>query len=186
MPLKQAKDIFEAGHKEALEWFQHEVGGLRSGRVKPDLVKDLVVEAYGTRTPLQAVASISNSDARTLLISPYDKNTIQTIEKAVTEANLGVMPIVDSQVIRLVFPSLTDEVRKQTTKLLHAKAEEARVRLRQTRDEALRLLRQEREQSVMNEDDFYLGRDELDRLITKASNDVAVVVTKKEQDIQAI
>lgn len=180
------KPIFEEAKMQALEWFQGEVSGLRSSRVKPDLVTSIQVEAYGSRSPLQSVASVSNSDARTLVVSPYDKNTIGDIERAITDANLGVQPVNDGQVIRLVFPSLTDEVRQQTIKLLHNKAEEARVKLRQGRDEAVRALKQQKEAGDATEDDFYDGKKELDELIEKANADVEAAVEKKEQDIATI
>ena len=186
MPLPQAQTVFDTARKDALDWLQNEVGSLRSSRVKPDLVNGISVEAYGSRSQLQSLASVSNSDARTLLISPYDKSTIQAIEKAVTEANLGVQPVTDGQVIRLVFPSLTDEVRQQTIKVLHAKAEEARVKLRQGRDEALRLLKQEKAKSDITEDDFYDGKADLDKRIDTANEEVAQLVSKKEEDIASI
>lgn len=186
MAQKEANTIFNESKAQALEWLQHETAGLRSNRVQPDLVVHLAVEAYGSRSPLQSVASVSSSDARTLVISPYDKNMIQAIEKAVTEANLGVQPTVDGQIIRLVFPSLTEETRKQTIKLLHNKAEEGRIRLRQGRDEAVRHLKQAKEAGTIGEDDFFSGRDELDGLIATANKEIDQLVAKKEQDISAI
>lgn len=186
MPIEQAQAIFDEQKKEALEWLQNEIGGLRSNRVTPDVVMNLQVEAYGVRNTLQTIASVSSSDARTLVISPYDKSTLQSIEKAVTEANLGVQPVADGTVVRLVFPSLTDEVRQQTLKVLHAKAEESRVRMRQGRDEALRLLKQEKEKGTVTEDDFYSGKDELDELISDAGKEVQAIVEKKEADIATI
>ncbi|MBI1833876.1 MAG: ribosome recycling factor [Candidatus Andersenbacteria bacterium] len=186
MPLSQAQDVFNKEKEEAIEWLHNEIGSLRSNRVKPDIILNLQVEAYGTRNQMQSIASVTSSDARTLVISPYDKGTMQAIEKAVTEANLGVQPIVEGMIIRLVFPSLTDEVRKQTLKLLHNKVEEARVRMRQGRDEALRLLKQEREKGDLPEDDFYNGKEELDKMIGDAGKEVDAIVQKKETDIAAI
>lgn len=183
---KDVTPIFEEARLQALDWFHQEISGLRSGRVKPDLVTNISVEAYGSRSPLQSVASVSNIDARTLVVSPFDKNTIGDIEKAMTDANLGVQPVNDGQIIRLVFPSLTDEVRQQTLKLLHNKAEEARVKLRQGRDEAIRELKQQKEKGDATEDDFYDGKKELDTLIDKANEEVTAIIEKKEQDIATI
>lgn len=180
------KPIFEEARVQALEWFRQEIHSLRSSRVKPDLVTNIPIDAYGSRSPLQSLASVSNSDARTLVISPYDKNTIRDIEKAVTDANLGVQPVNDGQIIRLVFPSLTDEVRQQTMKVLHNKAEETRVKLRQGRDEAVRALKQQKEKGDATEDDFYDGKKELDELIDKANEEIVGIVDKKEQDIATI
>lgn len=186
MPLANAEKQFNTTKDEAFEWLHKEVGSLRSGRVKPDLVQSIPVEAYGARSPLNGVASVSSSDARTLVVSPWDKSIIPAVEKAITVANLGVQPIVDGDIIRLSFPSLTEEVREQILKVLHAKAEEARVRLRQGRDEALRLLKQEKEKSDITEDDFYDGKAELDELIDKANTEIADIIKRKEEEIKAV
>jgi ribosome recycling factor len=186
MPIQQAEEVFNAGKDEAMEWFEKEVAGLRSGRVKPVLVESITVEVYGTRNPIKAIASVSSSDARTLVVSPWDKNNLHAIEKAITEANIGVMPTVDGQVIRLSFPSLTEEVRNQTIKTLHGKAEETRIRMRQSRDEALKGLKQEKEASKLSEDDFYNGKKQLDDLIGKAQDELQERIDAKEAEIKTI
>jgi len=186
MSLQDAYDTFELGKDEALEWFARETASLRSGRVKPDIVTKLQVEHYGTRNPLQSLAGVSSIDARTLAISPYDPSAIRAIEKAITDADLGVNPVVDGNIVRLAFPSLTEEVRERTVKQLHKKAEEARVRLRQTRDEALKLIKEEKEASTVTEDDFYNGKEKLDELIAKANDEIEQVVKKKEEEIKAL
>lgn len=186
MPIAQAEQIFNTTKDAAIEWFEKEIASLRSGRVKPALVESIPVELYGARNPLKGLASISNVDGRTILISPWDKSAIPAIVKAITEANIGVMPTVDSSNIRLSFPSMTEEVRNQTIKTLHAKAEEARIRLRQARDEALRLLKQEKEKGDISEDDFYGGKKHLDELIAKQQGEIEVRVKAREQDIKTI
>lgn len=186
MPIKQAEEIFKTGKAEALQWFEKEVAGLRSGRVKPILIESISVEVYGSRNPIKAIASVSSADARTLIVSPWDKNSLHAIEKAITEANIGVMPTVDSQVIRLSFPSLTEEVRNTTIKTLHSKAEDTRIRMRQTRDEALRHLKQEKEAGKLSEDDFYGGKKHLDDLISKAQEELQARIETKENDIKTI
>ncbi len=186
MPIPQAEAIFTASKEEAIEWFEREISGLRSGRVKPGLIDEIPVEVYGSRNPLKAIASVSNMDARTLVVSPWDKSTIPAIEKAIIEANVGVMPTIDGAVLRLAFQSLNEEVRTQTIKLLHAKAEETRIRMRQGRDEALRLLKQDKEKSLISEDDFYGGKKHLDDLISKAQAEIESRVKAKEAEIQTI
>ena len=108
------------------------------------------------------------------------------IAKAITEAELGVQPNVDGILIRLIFPSLTEEARTQTVKVLHKRAEEARVRLRQARDEALKEVRLEKEQGALTEDDFYQGKEKLDELIGGANGAVEALVGAKEKDILAV
>lgn len=186
MALQDIYDIFEEASKETREWFGQEIAGMRTGRVTPDIVENIPVEYYGARTPLNGLASISNSDARSLVISPWDAGAAGAIEKALTEANLGVQPNLDGEIIRLVFPSLTEEMREQTIKRLHNKAEEARVRLRQARDEALKLLKEEKEAGRETEDDFYDGKKKLDEMIDAANAEVEKIADKKEEDIKVI
>jgi ribosome recycling factor len=186
MTLEAAYDHFDEGKYEAIEWFKGEIVALRTGRVKPDLVDALVVEHYGTRMPLKGVATISNADARTLVVAPWDPSALTSIKKAITEANIGVQPTEDGKVVRLSFSTLTDEVREQTIKVLHKKAEEARVRLRRVRDEALNLLKKDKQESVITEDDWYDGKEKLNDLIDKANSEIDEVVEKKEAEIKTI
>lgn len=186
MALKDAYNSFEETSTEVLAWFTQEISGLRTGRVSPDMVTSVQVEHYGARSPLNALAGVSSSDARTLVVSPWDPSSAHAIEKALTEAELGVMPVVDGEIIRLAFPSLTEEVREQTVKSLHKKAEEARVRLRQARDEALKVIKDEREAGDLTEDDFYDGRSELDKRIDSANSTIDQTVKAKEEEVRAV
>ncbi len=186
MSITQAEELFSTSKDESFAWFESEIAGLRSGRVKPAIIEDISVEVYGSRTPIKGVASVSNMDARTLVVSPWDKSTIPAIEKAIIEANVGVMPTIDGAVLRLSFQSLTEEVRLQTIKTLHAKAEEARIRMRKGRDEALKHLKNEKEAGKLSEDDFYGGKKHLDELIGTAQEELQSRVDSKEQDIKTI
>ncbi len=186
MARQEIHDIFNQNQEEIKEWFTAEIAGIRTGRVKPDMVERIPVEHYGVRTPLNGLASINSLDARTLGISPWDQQAAPSIEKALTEAALGALPSRDEQVIRLVFPSLTEEVRGQTLKLLHKKVEEARVRLRQARDEALKLLKEQKEAGDITEDDFYDGRGKLDDLINNANEEIERLAARKEEDIKTV
>jgi ribosome recycling factor len=183
MALKSAYQEFDTEAKEALEWFQGEISGLRTGRVTPALVEKIQAEHYGARTPLKGLATISSSDGRTLMIAPWDEAAIPTIEKALTDAQLGVNPTVDGNVIRLGFPSLTEEMRQQTIRQLNSKAEETRVRLRKARDEALNGIKREQKSGNLTEDDMYDGKKELNERIDSRNKDIEDIVEKKEADI---
>jgi ribosome recycling factor len=150
------------------------------------LLEGIFVESYGARTPLNGVASITSSDARTLLISPWDANVIPGIQKALTEAQLGVMPTVDGKNIRLSFPMLNEEMRTKSVKMLHAKAEEARIRLRRSRDEALSQIQKEKKEGNLAEDEFYQGKEGLDKKIEAVNTDLAERVKGKETEIMTI
>ncbi len=186
MSLTQAFDIFSNNEEQAVDWFKKEIAGLRSGRITPGSVEHVLVEHYGARTPLNGLASVNSSDARTLVITPWDQGSLGAIEKAITAANIGVQPVIDGRIIRLSFPSLNEEIRNQTIKTLHNRAEETRVQLRQGRDEALKMLRHDKEEGAIPEDDFYKGKEKLDAMIAKASDAIDVIVKKKEEDIKTI
>ena len=186
MSLTNASTHFNENKEATLAWFIKEIASLRTGRVQPQALEAISVEHYGARTPLNGLASISSLDARTLLISPWDKGAVVAIQKALTEADLGVMPTVDGTVIRLSFPSLTQEIREQTIKQLHKKIEEARVKLRQGRDESMKIIKEAKESSEITEDDFYKEREELDSLIADANKEIEAIGAKKEEDISNI
>jgi ribosome recycling factor len=186
MTLEQIYEQFKKGKEEAMEWLNGQVKNLRSNRVTTDLISGVQVEHYGARTPLVGLASISNADARTLVVQPWDAGAIVAIEKALTVADLGASPNVDGQLIRLVFATMTEEMKQKVVKHLHNHAEETRVRLRQARDEAVRALKQDKEKGKLTEDDFYNGREELDRMIAGANEEIEEIVRKKTGDITGV
>lgn len=186
MSLEAAYKALTTAQTETISWLQQAVAQLRTGRVRPSLVERLTVEHYGSQTPLKGVASITVVDARTMVIAPWDVSAVPAIEKSVTEAQLGVTPVVDGKVVRLVFPSLTEETRAKTVKSLHRQAEEARIRLRQARDESLAGLKAERQAGHITEDDFFKGREKLDELIEEANQQIAALVKKKTEEVQTM
>jgi ribosome recycling factor len=142
--------------QKAVAHLQSEFAALRTGRASSGLVEKLRVEAYGSEVPLQQIAGFGVPEPRVLTISPYDKGTIKAIEKAIQQSDLGVNPSNDGQVIRLTFPELTEDRRKDLVKVARTRAEEARVAVRNARRHA----RQELEHL---EKDGELGKDDLDR-----------------------
>lgn len=186
MSLKDNLGSFSQQEEEAMEWFQQEITHIRTGRVTPEMVMHINVEHYGAITPLNGLASVNNTDARTLAISPWDKGAITAIEKALTEAQLGVMPIVDGAIIRIVFPSLTEEGRERTVKQLNNKTEEARVRLRQARDEELKKIKEAKEKGDLTEDEFYEGKEKLDEMIDQSNQRLEELAAKKEKEITTL
>jgi ribosome recycling factor len=186
MSLDDAYSKFEQSAAEALEWFKTEIAHLRTGRVTPDAVTNIMVEHYGARTPLQGLASITSIDARTLVISPWDPSAMAAIEKAIITAEVGVQPAVDGKIIRLAFPMLTEEMRETVVKKLNKTAEEAKVRLRRGRDEALGQLKSEMQSSDITEDDFYSGREELNKRIAAANEEIDSLTKSKEEEIKQV
>ena len=156
---------------------------VRTGRASPSMIEKLPVEAYGSETPLQGVANISVPEARTLVIQPYDRSQIGAIERAIHKSDLGVSPQNDGQVIRLMFPPLTKDRRKDLAKGVRGRSEEAKVALRGVRREALEKLKANKE---LREDDLKKSQDRLQKLTDKVSNEIAVHTDSKEKEIMEI
>ena len=165
--------------KETEEWLVRELSGVRTGRAKPPLLDSVKPEAYGVRTPLSQLASVSVEDARTLRVMPWDASLVRTIEKGITDANLGVGVGTDDQGLRITFPELTAERRTQLTRLAGEKTEQARTTLRSHRTEAMKEI-DALEKEGMAKDVAKRDKDELQKLID-AGNDMLVAVLKKKE-----
>src|SRR5437016_4552475 len=126
---------------KALEHFQHELSTVRTGRANPALLSTVMVESYGTKLPLQQVASITVSDAKTLTISPWDKGQLAAVEKGIMAANLGFTPSNDGSLIRINLPPLNEERRREMVKLVGQIAENARIAVRQIREEVMKAIK---------------------------------------------
>ena len=164
--------------KETEEWLTRELSGVRTGRATPTLLDNVKPEVYGSRSPIQNVASVTIEDARTLRIVPWDKTVTKMIEKAITEADLGISVSVDDMGLRVIFPELTMERRQQLAKLAGEKAEHAKVTLRGHRNDAIKEL--EAEES-MGKDEIFRLKEELQKMID-AGNASLEALTKKKQD----
>lgn len=177
--LKQKLDhIFEA--------LRGEVAGIRTGRVTSALVEDLDVDYYGTKTPLKAIAAISTIEPRSLLIQPWDKAAVQAIEKAIQASALGMAPITDRNAIRLSVPALTEERRKELTKVLGKFVEEARIKVRHARDEALREIDRHEKQKEMSEDEKFRQRAEVQKAIDEMNKKIEEAASAKENEIMNV
>jgi len=160
-----------------------ELATFRTGRATPVLVEKLKVDYYGTETPLQQLAGFTVPEARQLVIHPYDKNTIGAIEKAIQSSELGINPSNDGQVIRLTFPQLNEERRKELVKLVHHKAEEGKVAVRAIR----RLIRQELEafekKGELSADDLERAEKVLETITHEFTAQIDTLLSHKEQEL---
>lgn len=169
--------------KETEEWLARELSGVRTGRAAPSLLDSVKPEAYGARTPLRELASISVEDARTLRVIPWDKGLLKAIEKGITDADLGVGVSTDDQGLRVSFPELTSERRVQLSKIAGDKAEQARVTLRSHRTDALKALEAAEEAGGMGEDEVVRLKGETQKLIDAGNDTLAALLKKKEEEI---
>ncbi|MBU6214684.1 ribosome recycling factor [Patescibacteria group bacterium] len=169
--------------KETEEWLIRELAGIRTGRATPALLDGMKVEAYGARSPLREVGSVTVEDARTLRIVPWDKALLKAIEKGITDADLGVGVSIDDQGLRISFPELTSERRVQLSKIAGDKAEQAKVTLRQHRIDALKALDAAEANGGMGEDEVKRLKVEVQRLIDSGNEALAIALERKEEEI---
>jgi len=169
-------------HK-AIEHLKTEFGGVRTGRATSSLVDKLRVDYYGSEVPMQQLASFSVPEPRVLVISPYDKGAIKGIERAIQTSDVGITPNNDGTVIRLVFPELTGERRKDLVKLVKHRAEEARVAVRNIRRQARHDLEGLAKDGDLSDDDLKRAEDVLERHTKGVVGDIEAVLAKKEHEL---
>lgn len=169
--------------KETEEWLIREFSGIRTGRASLALLDSVRPEAYGTRTPLNQLASLSIEDARTVRIIPWDKTVMKAIEKGITEADLGISAVTDDQGLRVMFPELTAERRTMLGKLANEKLEQARVTLRGHRTDALKALEASEKEGGMGEDELKRLKEEVQKLIDAGTVSLEALSKKKQEEI---
>lgn len=169
--------------EKAVAHARSEFGGVRSGRANPGLVEKLPVEYYGSSVPMQQLASFSVPEARLLVISPFDKGAMAAIEKAITEANLGLNPSNDGAAIRLAFPPLTEERRKDFVRIVRQKAEDGRTAIRSARRDGRKELENLQKAGDITEDELRRAEDELDKLTKQHEAEIDSVLEQKTVEL---
>lgn len=169
--------------EKAIERFREEIAKLRTGRANPAMVEDLLVEYYGVKTPLKQMASISVPEPRLIVIQPWDRSSLVYIEKSINEAQLGLNPVNDGQVIRIAIPPLNEERRAELVKTLGKYAEEARVAVRREREEAWDEIQDLVKSAKLSEDDKFRGKDMLQEVVDEYNGEIEEVRDKKEKEM---
>ena len=165
---------------------KEELASIRSGRASPTLLNRITVDYYGTQVPLNQVANMSVPEPRLLVISPYDKNAISGIEKALLSSDLGITPNNDGNVIRLAFPQLTEERRKEMIKLAHVRAEEGRVAIRAVRRHAKQELEKMKKDGTLSEDEERAAEGRLQKLTDRFVHEVDENLQRKEAELSEV
>jgi ribosome recycling factor len=158
-------------------------GSIRTGRATPALLDRIVVEYYGTQTPLNQLATISAPEARLLTVQPYDKSSIKSIERSIQESDLGLTPNNDGQIIRLQVPELTEERRRQLVKVVRGLAEEGKVAIRNIRRDVMHDLRELRDAGEAGSDDEHRAEEALQKLTDEKVHELDALVKGKEEEI---
>ena len=172
--------------ERALDHLQEEFGAVRAGRANAKVLDRIPVEYYGSETPLNGVATISSPDARTLVIQPWDTKLLKEIQKAIQMSDLGINPQNDGRVIRLVFPQLTEERRKDLAKQVKKYAEEAKVAMRNIRRDGMDYVKKLKKKSEITEDDQKKAEKDLQDLLDKMIKKVDAALAAKEKELMAI
>ena len=181
--VKDLLDDANARMDKSVEATRHEFGTVRTGRASPSLLDRVQVDYYGAVTPLRQLASIAASEARLLTITPYDKSSIKSIEKAILESDVGLTPSNDGNLIRLVIPELTEERRKDLAKVVRRIAEEGRVGVRNERRDVQHDLRELKTEGELGADDEHRAEAELQKLTDQHTAAIDAALAAKEKEI---
>ena len=165
---------------------REELASIRSGRAAPSLLNRIQVEYYGTQAPLNQVSNISVPEPRLLVISPYDKSSISAIEKAIQQSDLGINPSNDGSVVRLAFPELTEERRKEMIRVAHTRAEEGRVAVRSIRRHAKQELEHMKKDGSLSEDEERAAENQLQKLTDRFVGEIDDNLQRKEQELSEV
>ena len=183
-----AVDFKEYGRRmeKALDHLQDEFGAVRAGRANAKVLDRISVEYYGSETPLAGVATISSPDARTLVVQPWDTSLLKEIQKAIQASDLGINPQNDGKVVRLVFPQLTEERRKELTKQVKKYAEDAKVAMRNIRRDGMDYVKKLKKNSEITEDEQKKAEKDLQDMLDKNIKKVDEATAAKEKELMAI
>ena len=168
---------------KSVESFRHELGTVRTGRASPHLLDRLEVDYYGAMTPIKQLAQVAATDARLLTLTPFDKNSIGLIEKAIMESDLGLTPNNDGNVIRLQIPELNEERRRDLVKVVHGVAEEGKIAIRNIRRDIMHDLRELKKEGDVGEDDERRAESELQKATDDATHEIDGLLKAKEEEI---
>lgn len=179
-----------SSHKEnfekTMDHFHHELSSVRTGRANPALLATVMVDSYGAKVPIQQVANITVSDAKTLTISPWDKGQIQEIEKGIMAANLGFTPSNDGNVVRINLPLLTEDRRKEMVKLVGQIAEHAKIGIRQVREDIIKAVKREESDSSATKDDVAHAQKKVQEIIDDYNKQIREIADEKEKELMTV
>ncbi len=180
--IEQHKPSFD----KAIEHLEKEISTLRTGRATPALVEDIKVDSYGMMQPLKSVASITVQDAKTILVSPWDKTVVPAIDSALRKSDIGLNPVNDGVVLRIPLPELTHDRRQDLIKVLHNKLEQARITVRKIREDVRNELDKLEKLKEISEDDRYVAQEGLEKMVKSFNAQVKEIGEKKEKEINTI
>jgi ribosome recycling factor len=186
MPQKFDLQELEKRMRAAQDALKREFGGLRTGRASASLLDPVQVQVYGQRMPINQVATVSVPEARMITVQVWDRAAVAAVDKAIREANLGLNPIVDGQMLRLPIPALTAERRQEIVKIAHKYAEQARVAVRNVRREGMEALKKAEKDGDMSEDEHHKNSARVQELTDKVVKEIDAALAQKDTEINKV
>ena len=184
--LKEEYKIYEEKMKTSIDSASADFASVRAGRANASVLDRIMVDYYGSPTPIQQIAAISSPDPRALVISPWDGTALKSIEKAIQNSDLGINPQNDGKGIRLTFPQLTEERRKELVKQIHKYAENGKVAVRNIRRDAMEAFKKKEKASEITEDDLKQAEKDLQKLTDESCKKLDELLAKKEKELLAV
>ena len=181
--MKNSYSEIEGKMRKSIDFFSHELAGMRAGRANPSVLEKIRVDYYGVPTPINQLANISVPEARMLVIQPWDVSILTEIEKAIQKSDIGIMPNNDGKLLRLNFPPLTEERRKELAKFVRKRGEEVKVAVRTVRRDALEVYKTQKKNSEITEDDLKDIEKDIQELTDKYIKEIDEIVEAKEKEI---
>ncbi|MGH8151085.1 MAG: ribosome recycling factor [Steroidobacteraceae bacterium] len=184
--LEDIKKDGAARMGKCVQTFQGDLKKLRTGRAHPSLIEHLKVDYYGSEVPLQQIASINVEEGRTLVVSPYERTVVQAVEKAIHKSDLGLNPVTAGTVIRVTMPPLTEERRRDVTKIVRHDAENARVAVRNVRREVMADVKEMLKEKLLSQDDERRAETEVQKLTDRYIAEIDQALAAKEKEIMQV
>ena len=184
--MSEELKVYEEKMEKSIDALLNEYASIRAGRANPHVLDKIKVDYYGTPTPIQQVGNISVPEARMILIQPWEKSLIRPIEKAIQTSELGINPSNDGSVIRLVFPELTEERRKELAKDVKKKGDGAKVAIRNIRRDALENFKKQQKASEITEDELKMAEKDLQKMTDDSCKEIDKILDNKEKELMSV
>lgn len=183
MTIKEIFTKHKTEFENAISFYKSDIASIRTGRATPALVEDIKVDAYGQAMTIKELASISTPEPRSIVIQPWDKGVLESISTAIQKSNLGMAPIADGDLIRLNMPALTEERRKEFIKLLKAKSEESKIKIRNVREAVWNEVQKLEKEGTITEDDKFSAKEDLQKTVDGYNHMIEELEKKKEGEL---
>lgn len=184
--MNQLIEELKPDYEKTIEHLKKELAGLRTGRATVSLVEGILVDSYGSKMPLKQLASISVPDPKTIVVQAWDKNLTVEVEKAISQAGKGFSIVMEGDFVRLSLPSLSEETRKNITKILHEKLEGSRIAIREIRDKTRDSITKMFREKEVTEDDKYILYEDLNKMTTEYNDKIKEIGDIKEKEIMTV